>query len=166
MKYPYSEDDRIESDGFEITEYINRDQFRKAKKEEKGDEYSRIMNIIQNSGYTEICELEDYIISSEPDLLSTLIDKHHSFDSSIRSRARLSHLKNELLERLDYLENDNQILRNQYYQCKEDFQNLKRGDLELRRYVMELAYIADKVQDAKARMILIDIGDFEKLDSN
>ena len=57
MKYSYQETDIVESDGFEISEYINRDQYRKAKKEERGDEFGRIMKIIQDSAYTEICEL-------------------------------------------------------------------------------------------------------------
>lgn len=166
MKFPYQETDIVESDGFEISEYINRDQYRKAKKEERGDEFGRIMKIIQDSAYTEICELEDYVIQNEPDLLSVLIEKHHAFDSSIRSRARMCHLKNSLIERIDTLEHDNEVLRRQYYQTKEDFQNLKKGDLELRRYVLEVAALADRVQDAKAKLILIDIGEFEKLDSN
>lgn len=166
MKYPYAESDIVESDGFEITEYVNRDQFRKAKKEERGDEYGRIMKIIQDSAFTEVCELEDYIIQYEPDLLGLLIEKHHAFDSSIRSRARMSHLKSQLMERLDTLESDNQVLRRQYNQAVEDYNNLKKGDLELRRYVLEVAALADKVQDAKAKMILIDIGDFQALDSD
>ena len=72
------------------------------------------------------------------------IEKHHAFDSSIRSRARMCHLKNSLIERIDTLEHDNQVLRKQYYQTKEDFQNLKKGDLELRRYVLEVAALADR----------------------
>lgn len=166
MKYPYQESDIVESDGFEISEYINRDQYRKAKKEERGDEYGRIMKIIQDSAFTEVCELEDYILQNEPDLIGLLIDKHHAFDSSIRSRARMSHLKSQLMERLDSLERDNQVLRRQYNQAVEDYNNLKKGDLELRRYVLEVASLADKVQDAKAKMILIDIGDFQTLDTN
>lgn len=166
MKFPYLETDIVESDGFEISEYINRDQYRKAKKEERGDEIGRIMKIIQDSAYTEICELEDYVIQNEPDLLSVLIEKHHAFDSSIRSRARMCQLKNSLIKRLDSLERDNQVLRSQYYQAKEDFKNLKKGDLELRRYVLEVASIADRVQEAEAKMILIDIGEFQLLDTN
>lgn len=166
MKFPYQESDIVESDGFEISEYINRDQYRKAKKEERGDDYSRIMNIIRFGGFTEISELEDYVIENEPDLLSCLIDKHYAFDSSFRSRERLHQYENKLMKRLDQVEEDYSCLNRQYNDLKQQYDNLKKGDLELRRYVVELAYLADRVQDAKAKMILIDIGDFEKLDSN
>lgn len=168
MKFPYEETDIIESDGFEISEYINRDQYRKAKKEERGDEFGRIMKIIQESGYTEICELEDYVIQNEPDLLAVLIEKHHAFDSSIKSRVRLCNLKNQIVERMEVLESDNYWLRQELNQTRQDYNNLKAGDLELRRYVLEVAYIADKVQDAKTKLLMIDyrMDEFVKLDSN
>lgn len=166
MKYPYQESDIVESDGFEISEYINRDQYRKAKKEERGGDYSRIMNIIRFGGFTEVCELENYILDNEPDLLPCLIEKHHAFDSSFRSRERTHQYVNKLTKRLDRVEEDYACLTRQYNDLKHHYENLKKGDLELRRYVLEVAALADRVQDAKAKMILIDIGEFEKLDSN
>lgn len=87
MKYPYKESDIIESDGFEITEYINRDLMRKSKKANSSECLIKIKSIVQEHNFSEICRLDDFISNNYPDLVDTLNNNYYIIRTYISSRA-------------------------------------------------------------------------------
>lgn len=142
MKLRYPDSAIHVSDDWCIDEYVNRDLFRAASKEDAAEQNAEniksLHKIVNDNGFLGISELTDHVITDYPDLQATLFEKYYAFKAYIDDKRAMHLLHSHYEKEIERLKKQIEYLSKELREDREVFKAFQEEDAKLRRYVCQL----------------------------
>lgn len=142
MKFRYPDTAVHTSDDWCIDEYVNRDLFRAASKEDAAEQSAEdikaLHKIVNDKEFLGISELTDYVVTDCPKLQAMLFDKYYAFKAYIDDKRAMHLLHSHYEKEIERLKKQVDYLSKELREDRELFKAFREEDAKLRHYVCQL----------------------------